>query len=140
MKKAVLPLQKKMHVMILSAAVADYRPKKTAKEKIHKSGKGMSLELERTTDILKTLGENKKKGQTLIGFAMETENLVTSAKEKLKKKNCDYIVANNLRDEGAGFGTDTNIVTIISKKEEKRMGLLSKDEVAEEILKYCLKG
>lgn len=140
MKKAVLPLQKKMDVMILSAAVADYRPKKMAKEKIHKSGKGMDLELERTTDILKTLGENKKKGQVLIGFAMETENLVASAKDKLKKKNCDYIIANNLRDEGAGFGVDTNVVTIISKKEEKKLGLLSKDEVAKEILTYCLKG
>lgn len=139
MKDAVLPLQKKMDVMILSAAVADFRPKTIAQEKIHKNS-GLGLELERTTDILASLGEKKKKGQVLIGFAMETENMVASAQKKLEKKNCDYIVANNLREEGAGFAVDTNRVTIISKKEERDLGLLSKEETAEEILKYCLKG
>lgn len=139
MKDAVLPLQKKMDVMILSAAVADFRPKTIAQEKIHKNS-GLGLELERTTDILATLGEKKKKGQVLIGFAMETENMVASAQKKLEKKNCDFIVANNLREEGAGFAVDTNHVTIISKKEERDLGLLSKEETAEEILKYCLKG
>lgn len=139
MKKAVLPLQKKMDIMILSAAVADYRPKEVASQKI-KKGTGMVIDLERTTDILATLGEKKKKGQLLIGFAMETQDLIASAKGKLKKKNCDYIVANNLFDKGAGFQVDTNHVTIIGEKEEMDLGLLSKDETAEKILTYCVKG
>ena len=135
MADAVLPRQKEMDLMILAAAVADYTPLDTAKEKIHKSDGNMKLELGRTTDILKTLGENKKPGQILVGFSMETEDLIRNSKRKLASKNCDFIIANSIREEGAGFGTDTNIVTILSEDSEIELGLLSKDETAEQILR-----
>ncbi|MBR2767510.1 MAG: bifunctional phosphopantothenoylcysteine decarboxylase/phosphopantothenate--cysteine ligase CoaBC [Solobacterium sp.] len=135
MADAVLPRQKDMDLMILAAAVADYTPLDTAKEKIHKSDGNMKLELGRTTDILKTLGENKKPGQILVGFSMETEDLIRNSKRKLASKNCDFIIANSIREEGAGFGTDTNIVTILSEDSEIELGLLSKDETAEQILR-----
>jgi phosphopantothenoylcysteine decarboxylase/phosphopantothenate--cysteine ligase len=138
MADAVLPLQKEMDVLILAAAVADYRPVSYASEKIHKQEGNASIACERTTDILKTLGENKKDGQILIGFSMETDHMVERTREKLKKKNCDFIVGNNLEEKGAGFEHDTNRVTILSKEDEKALGLLSKDETAEEILKWCL--
>lgn len=138
MAEAVLSRQDDMDCMILAAAVADYTPINIADNKIHKTDGDMSIPLKRTTDILKTLGENKKEGQVLIGFSMETENMIERTKEKLVKKNCDYIVANNLKQEGAGFGTDTNIVTVISKNNMKEFGLLSKEETAHKILEYCL--
>ncbi len=140
MAEAVLPLQESSDVMILAAAVADYRPVAIEEDKIHKSDSSMSIPLERTQDILATLGENKKDGQILIGFSMETKDLVENSMRKLEKKNCDYIVANNLKQAGAGFEKDTNVVTIISRKEMKELGLLSKDETAEKILDYTLKG
>ena len=139
MAEAVLFRQNAMDCMILAAAVADYTPVSVADNKIHKSEGEMSIPLKRTQDILKTLGENKKNGQILIGFSMETENMVERTKEKLVKKNCDYIVANNLKKKGAGFGTDTNIVTLISKDYEKEFGILSKYDTAVKILKTCLK-
>lgn len=139
MAEAVLSRQNDMDCMILAAAVADYTPVSVADNKIHKSEGEMSIPLKRTQDILKTLGENKKDGQVLIGFSMETENMVERTKEKLVKKNCDYIVANNLKEKGAGFGTDTNIVTLISKEYEKEFGILSKYDTAVKILKTCLK-
>lgn len=139
MAEAVLSRQNDMDCMILAAAVADYTPVSVADNKIHKSEGEMSIPLKRTQDILKTLGENKKDGQVLIGFSMETENMVERTKEKLVKKNCDYIVANNLKERGAGFGTDTNIVTLISKDYEKEFGILSKYDTAVKILKTCLK-
>ena len=139
MAEAVLSRQNDMDCMILAAAVADYTPVNVADNKIHKSEGEMSIPLKRTQDILKTLGENKKDGQVLIGFSMETENMVERTKEKLVKKNCDYIVANNLKEKGAGFGTDTNIVTLISKEYEKEFGILSKYDTAVKILKTCLK-
>lgn len=139
MAEAVLSRQEEMDCMILAAAVADYTPVSVADNKIHKSEGEMSIPLKRTQDILKTLGENKKDGQVLIGFSMETENMVERTKEKLVKKNCDYIVANNLKEKGAGFGTDTNIVTLISKEYEKEFGILSKYDTAVKILKTCLK-
>lgn len=139
MAEAVLSRQNDMDCMILAAAVADYTPVSVADNKIHKSEGEMSFPLKRTQDILKTLGENKKDGQVLIGFSMETENMVERTKEKLVKKNCDYIVANNLKEKGAGFGTDTNIVTLISKDYEKEFGILSKYDTAIKILKTCLK-
>lgn len=138
MAKAVLSRQDEMDCMILAAAVADYTPISVADNKIHKTDGDMSIPLKRTTDILKTLGEHKKEGQVLIGFSMETENMIERTKEKLVKKNCDYIVANNLKQKGAGFGTDTNIVTVISKDDMKELGLLSKEETAQKILEYCL--
>lgn len=140
MAEAVLSRQEEMDCMILAAAVADYTPTTVSDEKIHKSDGDMSISLKRTTDILKTLGEHKKQGQVLIGFSMETENMIERTKEKLVKKNCDYIVANNLKEKGAGFGTDTNIVTVISKDNMKEFGLLSKEETAKKILVYCLEG
>ena len=139
MAEAVLSRQNDMDCMILAAAVADYTPVSVADNKIHKSEGEMSIPLKRTQDILKTLGENKKDGQVLIGFSMETENMVERTKEKLVKKNCDYIVANNLKEKGAGFGTDTNIVILISKDYEKEFGILSKYDTAVKILKTCLK-
>ena len=135
MADAVLPRQKEMDIMILAAAVADYTPITTAEEKIHKADGGMNLELTRTTDILKTLGQNKRDGQILIGFSMETENLIPNSRRKLSSKNCDFIVANSLRQAGAGFAGDTNVVTVISEKETSELGLLSKDDTAEEILR-----
>lgn len=135
MADAVLPRQKEMDIMILAAAVADYTPITTAEEKIHKADGGMNLELTRTTDILKTLGQNKREGQILIGFSMETENLIPNSRRKLSSKNCDFIVANSLRQAGAGFAGDTNVVTVISEKETSELGLLSKDDTAEEILR-----
>ena len=137
MAEAVLPRQKEMDIMILAAAVADYTPCTTAEEKIHKSDGGMSLELTRTTDILKTLGENKPEGQILVGFSMETENLIPNSRRKLASKNCDFIVANSLRQAGAGFAGDTNVVTVISENETTELGLLSKDDTAESILKIA---
>lgn len=139
MAQAVLSRQKDMDVMILAAAVADYRPVHEASEKIHKQDSGASMELERTQDILATLGQNKKEGQVLIGFSMETENLIENSRRKLAKKNCDFIVANNLKVKGAGFNTPTNVVTILSKDDSLEPGLLSKDETAETILTWCLK-
>ena len=135
MADAVLPRQKDMDLMILAAAVADYTPLETAQEKIHKSDGNMVLELGRTTDILKTLGKNKREGQILVGFSMETENLIENSAKKLSSKNCDFIVANSLRTAGAGFGVDTNIVTILSREGTLELGLLSKDETAEAILR-----
>lgn len=140
MADVVLSRQSDMDCMILAAAVADYTPVETADNKIHKTDGDMSIALKRTTDILKTLGEHKKEGQMLIGFSMETENMIERTKEKLVKKNCDYIVANNLKQKGAGFGTDTNIVTVISKEEQVEFGLLSKEDTARKILEHCLKG
>ena len=125
-------------IIIKSAAVADYRPKNYSDEKIKKKDNELNIELEKTDDILKYLGENKKKGQILIGFSMETNNMIENSKNKLVKKNLDMIVANNLKDKGAGFGTDTNIVTLITSKESKNLSLMSKDKVADEIFNEIL--
>lgn len=140
MADAVLPVSDGMDAIIMAAAVADYTLVKTADEKIKKEEGGLQIDLCRTTDILKELGRRKHEGQVLIGFAMETENLYANAQKKLVEKNADFIAANSLRDKGAGFGVDTNKVTILSKDHQEQLGLLSKDDTAEEILKYCLKG
>lgn len=139
MADAVLSRQGDMDCMILAAAVADYTPVSVADNKIHKTDGDMAIPLKRTTDILETLGKNKKTHQVLIGFSMETENMVARTKEKLQRKNCDYIVANNLKEKGAGFGTDTNIVTLISQNTIEEFGILSKYDTALKILKTCLK-
>ena len=125
-------------IIIKSAAVADYKPKIYSDEKIKKKDNELSIELERTDDILKYLGENKKEGQILVGFSMETNNMIENSKNKLIKKNVDMIVANNLKDKGAGFGTDTNIVTLITQKNVKNLSLMSKDKVADEIFNEIL--
>ena len=140
MAEAVLSRQNEQDVIIMAAAVADYTPVTKAEQKIKKSDGDLGIPLKRTKDILKALGANKKDGQVLIGFAMETENLLANAREKLLAKNTDFIIANSIADKGAGFGVDTNIVTILSPDAEEALGLLSKEETAEEILKYCLKG
>lgn len=125
-------------IIIKSAAVADYTPVTTATEKIKKKDGGSSIELKRTTDILKWLGENKKPGQFICGFSMETENMLENSRKKLDAKNADLIVANNLKVEGAGFGTDTNVVTLITKEQAKELPIMSKEAVAEEILDFVL--
>ena len=120
-------------IVIMSAAVADYRPKTVADEKIKKNDGEMAIELERTDDILGTMSKRKKK-QFLCGFSMETEHMLENSKNKLKKKNLDMICANNLKVEGAGFGTDTNVVTLITENESRQLPIMSKEQVANEIL------
>ncbi len=123
------------HIAIMAAAVADYKPKNIAPEKIKKSDTTVILELTKTVDIAYTLGQLKKKSQVLIGFALETENEETNAQLKLEKKNLDFIVLNSLRDEGAGFGTDTNKITLIWPGNKKQsFGLKSKAEAAKDIV------
>ncbi len=125
-------------VAILSAAVADYRPSEVASEKIKKKDKDLTLQLTKTKDILASLGEIKKK-QFLVGFALETENEEENAKSKLKKKNLDLIVLNSLRDKGAGFKTDTNKITLITKDNKVLpFTVKSKKEVAKDILEYII--
>lgn len=114
MARAVKERARDQDIIIKAAAVADYRPKYTADEKMKKSDSGLNIELERTEDILGFLGAHKMQGQFLCGFSMETENMLENSREKLRKKNLDLIVANNLKEQGAGFGTDTNIVTLLS--------------------------
>lgn len=123
-------------IIIKAAAVADYRPKQAADQKIKKSDASYSILLERTDDILKFLGEHKKEGQFICGFAMETEKLLEHAREKLVKKKIDMIVANSLKEKGAGFGGDTNRVTILTREDEYPLELMSKEETAKTILTY----
>ena len=135
MAEAVKAKAAQCDIIIKSAAVADYRPAVVATEKIKKKdGEGSTIELERTEDILSYIGANKKPGQFICGFSMETENMLENSKAKLAKKNVDMIVANNLRTEGAGFGTDTNVVTLITKDDAKELPIMSKEEVAHAIL------
>ncbi len=124
----------KQDIIIKTAAVADYRPAVVATEKVKKKDGDMSIALERTKDILAHLGANKKDGQFLCGFSMETENMLENSITKLVKKNLDMVIANNLKVEGAGFGTNTNVVTIITRKGGEQLPLMSKDEVADKIL------
>ena len=127
-------------IVIKAAAVADYRPKYAADEKVKKKDDEMSLELEleRTEDILGYLGNHKKEGQFLCGFSMETENMLENSRKKLEKKNLDLIVANNLKQAGAGFGTDTNIVTLISASDTVQLPMMRKEEVADKLLSYII--
>lgn len=125
-------------IIIKAAAVADYRPRTVSSEKVKKKDGELTLELERTDDILAYLGEHKKPGQFLCGFAMETKDLVENARQKLQKKHVDMIVANSLRVEGAGFGGDTNVVTIITPDEEVSLGKMSKEETASQIIDRIL--
>jgi phosphopantothenoylcysteine decarboxylase/phosphopantothenate--cysteine ligase len=126
---------KKSDMAIMAAAVADFTPKETKRSKIKKGDSDLRLELVKTKDILKTLGEQKKKSQVLVGFALETDNGKFNALEKLKKKNADMIVLNSLQDEGAGFGHDTNKITIFEKKGgEFKFETRTKTEVAKDIV------
>lgn len=134
MFEAIKSCYEEQDIIIKSAAVADYRPADVAVEKIKKKDGDMCIPLERTTDILGFLGQNKKPDQFLCGFSMETENMLENSKEKLIRKNLDMIVANNLKQQGAGFGTDTNIVTLITKEGYQELPIMSKDEVAKELI------
>ncbi|MBE5910360.1 bifunctional phosphopantothenoylcysteine decarboxylase/phosphopantothenate--cysteine ligase CoaBC [Pseudobutyrivibrio sp.] len=139
MAEAVKSRAGECDIIIKSAAVADYRPKTVAAEKIKKKdGEQSSIELERTEDILSYLGAHKKEGQFICGFSMETENMLENSKSKLERKNVDMIVANNLRTKGAGFGTDTNVVTLIMKDESWELPIMSKDDVANAIFDTIL--
>lgn len=139
MFEAVTAVSDSMDIIIKAAAVADYRPKHTESEKIKKADGDMTVELERTDDILKYLGGHKKDGQFICGFSMETENVLENSRMKLKKKNADMIVANSLRQDGAGFGSDTNIVTIITENDEVQLEKMTKDKTAEKIFDAILK-
>jgi phosphopantothenoylcysteine decarboxylase/phosphopantothenate--cysteine ligase len=140
MFNAVKDNYENQHIIIKAAAVADYTPSTVADNKIKKSDSDMSISLDRTDDILKFLGENKKDNQFICGFSMETENLIENSRGKLERKNADMIVANSLRTEGAGFGTDTNVVTLITKDSVKECELMSKNEVADMILDAIIYG
>ena len=139
MFEAVSSRADKMDIIIKAAAVADYRPATVADNKIKKSDDDLSIPLERTTDILKTLGADKKPGQFLCGFSMETQDMLENSKAKLTKKNLDMIAANNVKVDGAGFGVDTNVLTLITSDDIKELPLMSKDEAAEALLDEILK-
>ena len=121
-------------IIIKVAAVSDYTPCAVSDQKIKKKDGDMSIEMKRTTDILKYLGENKKDHQFVCGFSMETENMLENSEKKLAKKNADMIVANNLKDSGAGFKSNTNQITIITKGHTEALELMSKADVAKEIV------
>ena len=127
-------------IIVKAAAVADYTPALRSEQKIKKSDSDLTLELKRTDDILLWLGNHKKENQFLCGFAMETEELLQNAQKKLLKKNADMICANSICEQGAGFGTDTNRITLITRNGSEELPLLSKEEAAFEILNRCRKN
>ena len=138
MAAAVKGAADEQDVIIMAAAVADYRPAAAADEKMKKKDGELSVALERTEDILAWLGAHRRPGLFLCGFSMETEHLLENSRQKLIKKNIDMIVANNLKQEGAGFGTDTNVVTLLTREETMELPLLSKEEVADRLLDHIL--
>lgn len=138
MAEAVKGCANEQDIIIKAAAVADYRPKYAADEKVKKKDDDLAIELERTEDILGYLGEHKREGQFLCGFSMETEHMIENSRKKLEKKNLDLIVANNLKQSGAGFGTDTNIVTFLTKEETVELPIMSKEEVADKLLDHIM--
>ena len=138
MYEAVTGRSDRQDIVIKAAAVADYRPKTISEQKVKKTDGELSIEMERTDDILKYLGEHKRANQFLCGFSMETEHMLENSRKKLKKKNLDMIVANNVKVEGAGFAGDTNIVTLITGDDEPQLPLLSKEETAVEIMNKIL--
>ena len=138
MYEAVTSRSGEMDIIIKAAAVADYRPIQVADEKIKKSDAALSIPLERTDDILKYLGEHKPEGQFLCGFSMETQNMLENSRNKLVRKNLDMIVANNLKVDGAGFETDTNVVTLITKDTDLSLPLMEKSEVAHHLIDEIL--
>ena len=139
MYEAVTSRMEKADIIIKAAAVADYRPAHVASEKVKKRDDQMQIELERTDDILQYLGAHKRPGQFLCGFSMETENMLENSRRKLEKKHLDMIVANNLKVQGAGFETDTNLVTIITPDSCTQLELMNKEAVAFCILDEILK-
>ena len=139
MFEAVTARSGEQDIIVKAAAVADYRPSTVGTEKIKKSDGDLSIALERTDDILGWLGQNRRDGQFLCGFSMETQNMLENSRAKLAKKQIDMIVANNLKVEGAGFGTDTNVVTLITRESETELPIMSKEEVADRLLTEILK-
>ncbi len=140
MFEAVAEHMNEQDIIIKSAAVADYRPVNPAEEKIKKKEGDMSVKLERTEDILKYIGEHRKENQFICGFSMETENMVENSRRKLEEKKADMIVANHLKQKGAGFGTDTNIVTFITRDKVLEKSIMTKKEVAGEILDFIIEN
>jgi len=140
MYDAVTSRSNDMDLIIKAAAVADYRPASVSSEKVKKTDASLSIVLEQTDDILQYLGEHKKEGQFLCGFSMETENMLENSRRKLIKKNLDMIAANNLRQQGAGFETDTNILTLITPDSVTELPLMSKDEAASALIDHILKN
>ncbi len=138
MAQAVKAVADEQDIIIKAAAVADYRPAQTADEKMKKKDGELTIALERTEDILAYLGAHRREGQFICGFSMETEHMLENSRAKLEKKNIDMMVANNLRQEGAGFGTDTNVVTLLTKEETLELPILSKEEVADRLLTFIL--
>ncbi|MCI7323260.1 MAG: bifunctional phosphopantothenoylcysteine decarboxylase/phosphopantothenate--cysteine ligase CoaBC [Lachnospiraceae bacterium] len=138
MAEAVKDCYQEQDIIIKSAAVADYRPEHPAEEKVKKQDGGASIELERTEDILAFLGANRREGQFICGFSMETEHMLENSRAKLEKKKVDMIVANNLKVTGAGFGTDTNVVTLITKDDCRELEIMSKADVAAAIVTEIL--
>lgn len=138
MAQAVKAVADEQDIIIKAAAVADYRPAQTADEKMKKKDGELTVALERTEDILAYLGAHRREGQFICGFSMETEHMLENSRAKLEKKNIDMMVANNLRQEGAGFGTDTNVVTLLTKEETLELPILSKEEVADRLLTFIL--
>lgn len=139
MYDAVMKYKEEADIIIKSAAVADYTPAIVSGEKVKKSDDDLSIELTRTKDILKEVGNSRRDNQFICGFAMETQNLIENASKKLTAKNVDMIVANNLKTEGAGFGTDTNVVTFVTKEEIRELPIMTKEEVAKAILDEAIK-
>ena len=138
MYEAVTSVSDEQDIIIKAAAVADYRPAKVSDEKVKKSEGQMSIELERTDDILKYLGEHKPTGQFLCGFSMETQNVIENSRAKLVKKNLDMVAANNVKVEGAGFQGDTNVLTLITQEEEISLPLMTKEGAAGRLLDKIL--
>ena len=138
MFEAVTGLSHEQDIIIKAAAVADYRPKQVSEDKVKKKDDQASIELERTDDILKYLGQHKKQGQFLCGFSMETRDMISNSRAKLEKKNLDMVAANNLKVEGAGFQGDTNVLTLITQDEEVSLPLMSKEDAALKILDKIL--
>lgn len=138
MFEAVAGLAQEQDIIVKAAAVADYRPCTVSPEKVKKAEGELLLALERTDDILKYLGEHKRPGQFLCGFSMETEHMLENSRKKLNKKRLDMVVANNLKQDGAGFGTDTNIITILTKEREVSLEKMSKEEAADRIIDQIL--
>ena len=139
MFQAVKAAAKEQDIFIKAAAVADYRPETVSGDKIKKKDEDMSIPLTRTTDIIKYLGEHKQEGQFICGFSMETKDMLENSKKKLVKKNMDMIVANNVKESGAGFATDTNKVTFITEEEVNSLPLMTKEEVADCLLTEIMK-
>ena len=138
MFEAVTSRAPDMDIIIKAAAVADYRPADVAEDKIKKKDGDLSIPLERTRDILGTLGQQKREGQFLCGFSMETRDLIENSRKKLTKKNLDMVAANNVKVAGAGFGVETNVLTLITAEGEKELPLMSKDAAADALLDAIL--